>query len=138
MQDDLVAIQWRAHSGSAKAMSQLEYLERPHAVYCRTDGHETIEQETLNRLGLRQRTQFQVPYFTLLPQLVVNTDIISLVPRSLALHYVKIFDIDIFKPPFELPTMDLVMIWARSREVFPDLNWLRNLVRQASSEAECA
>ncbi|NZA00586.1 hypothetical protein H0I39_00120 [Ottowia beijingensis] len=50
----------------------------------------------------------------------------------------KIFDIDIFKPPFELPTMDLVMIWARSREAFPDLNWLRNLVRQASSEAECA
>ncbi|MBY4598629.1 LysR family transcriptional regulator [Ottowia caeni] len=138
MQDDLVAIQWRAHPGSGKAMSQREYLERPHAMYCRTDGHETIEQETLNRQGLRQRTQFQVPYFTLLPQLVVGTDIISLVPRSLALHYVEIFEIDIFKPPFELPTMDLVMIWARSREAFPDLTWLRQMVRHASSDAVAA
>lgn len=135
MQDDLVAIQWRSHPSSGQALNLTEYLERPHAMYCRTDGHDTIEQETLTRLGLRQRTQFQVPYFTLLPQLVVGTDIIGLVPRSLALHYVQIFEIDIFAPPFDLPTMDLVMIWANSRDAFPDLTWLRQMVRQASSDA---
>lgn len=134
MKDDLVAIQWRLHPCGGKAVSLSEYLERPHAMYCRTDGHDTIEGETLTRLGLRQRTQFQVPYFTLLPQLVVGTDIIGLVPRSLALHYEKIFEIDIFTPPFELPTMDLVMIWARSREAFPEMTWLRKMLRQASSD----
>ncbi|MBI2748989.1 MULTISPECIES: LysR family transcriptional regulator [Pseudomonadota] len=132
MEDDLVAIQWKGHACCGTALKQNEYLDRPHAMYCRTDGHDTIEQEALTRLGLRQRTQFQVPYFTLLPQLVVGTDIIGLVPRSLALHYVQIFEIDIFKPPFELPTMNLVMIWARSRDEFPDLTWLRQMVRQAS------
>jgi len=134
MKDDLVAIQWRGHPASGKALNQHEYLERPHAMYCRTDGHDTIEQEALSRLGLRQRTQFQVPYFTLLPQLVVDTDIIGLVPRSLALHYIRIFEIDIFTPPFELPQMNLVMIWARSRDAYPDLTWLRRMVRQASSD----
>lgn len=135
MQDDLVAIQWRGHHSSGEALSLNEYLERPHAMYCRTDGHETIEQETLKRLGLRQRTPFQVPYFTLLPQLVIGTDIIGLVPRSTARHYVQFFEIDIFKPPFELPQMNLVMIWARSRDTYPDLTWLRQMVRQASSGA---
>lgn len=132
MHDELVAIQWREHVGHNGVVSKDEYFERPHAVYCRTDGHDTIEQETLAQLGLRQRTQFKVPYFTLLPQLVVGTDMIAVVPRSLARHYARTFEIDIFAPPYELPRMDLVMIWAQNRETYSDLAWLRSTVRRAS------
>lgn len=134
LRDDFVAIQWRRHRDCSRVLSQQEYLERPHAMYCRTDGHDTIEQETLRRFNLRQRTQFEVPYFTLLPQLVVGTDIIGLVPRSLALRYIQIFDIDLFSPPLELPPMNLVMIWARGRANYPELTWLRRMVQQASSD----
>lgn len=132
MQDTLVAIQWHGHSRRGRTVGKDEYFERPHAIYCRTDGHDTIEQEALAQLGLQQRTQFKVPYFTLLPQLVVGTDMIAVVPLSLAHHYARTFEIDVFAPPYELPRMDLVMIWARNREVHSDLAWLRHTVRLAS------
>lgn len=135
MQDELVAIQWRGHTSSGRDVNAGEYFARPHAAYCRTDGHETIEEETLHKLGLRQHVQFQVPYFTLLPQLVVGTSMIGLIPRSLARHYERTFEIDIFRPPYELPQMNLVMIWAHSREAYPDLRWLRETLRSASRPA---
>lgn len=128
MQDDFVAIQWIGHASTGAPVTWADYFSRPHAMYCRTDGQDTIEQEALKQLGLTQRVQFQVPYFTLLPQLVVGTDLISLTPRSLALHYSKMFAIDMFEPPFALPKMDLVVIWARAREGYADVKWLRQTV----------
>lgn len=134
MRDQLVAIQCAMHPAAGRALSHDEYFGRPHVMYCRTDGHETIEQETLAHLGVRQKTQFFVPYFTLLPQLVTGTNLIGLVPRSLAFHYSKLFPLDVFTPPFELPPLDLVMIWARNREAHADMLWLRRIVLQASTE----
>lgn len=132
MQDDLVAIQWRGHPSAGRPLDSVAYFDRPHAMYCRTDGYATIEQKTLGDLGLRQRTLFQVPYFTLLPQLVIGTELIGLVPRSLATHYARTFEIDVFTPPYALPRMDLVMIWAAKREDDPELRWLRETVSQAA------
>lgn len=134
MQDDLVAIQWRGRHGGGQDVTVDEYFARPHAAYCRTDGHETIEEESLRKLGLRQHVQFRVPYFTLLPQLVIGTSLISVIPRSLAHHYEHTFDIDVFRPPYELPRMNLVMIWARGREAYADLRWLRETLRSTSRD----
>lgn len=132
MQDDFVGIQWSGHPSHGKKVTCEEYFARPHAMYCRTDGQDTIEQEVLNQLKVRQKVQFRVPYFTLLPQLVVSTDLISLVPRSLAVKYSRMYAISLFQPPFELPRMDLVMIWLRSRETHGDLAWLRQTMGKAA------
>jgi len=136
MQDQWVAIQWAGHQTRGSALTMEDYFSRPHVMYCRTDGQDTIEQETLAQLNVRQRTQFQVPYFTLLPQLVTGSDLIGLVPRSLALHYAALFQLDVFAPPFELPPLDLVMIWSRKREKHADLVWLRQIVRQVASDVD--
>lgn len=133
LQDDLVAIQWTGHPNPGRQMSRDEYLLRPHATYCRIDGQSTIEQEALQNLGLTQRVQFEVPYFTLLPQLVVGSDLVSLVPRTLVETFSKHFELDVFEPPIEVPRMDLAMIWARCREPHPELQWLQRVVRQASN-----
>ncbi|MCK9510830.1 MAG: LysR family transcriptional regulator [Pigmentiphaga sp.] len=136
MQDDFVGIQWSGHPSHEKTVDSDEYFARPHAMYCRTDGQDTIEQEVLNQLNLTQKVQFQVPYFTLLPQLVVGTDLISLVPRSLAVKYSRMYSISLFQPPIELPRMDLVMIWLRSREAHDDLAWLRQTISEAALKIE--
>ncbi|MEZ5649852.1 MAG: LysR family transcriptional regulator [Burkholderiaceae bacterium] len=133
LRDELVAIQWSAHGSAGKRMSRREYLCRPHATYVRTDGQNTIEQDTLERLGLRQRVQFEVPYFTLLPQLVTGTDLISLVPRSLTETFAEELELQVFAPPFQLPRMDLAMIWARGREQQPEQEWLRAAIRRAAA-----
>ncbi|KIC79252.1 LysR family transcriptional regulator [Pseudomonas sp. C5pp] len=99
MHDKMVAIQCGRHRAAGRPIELIDYLTRPHAIYCRTDGKETIEQEALSRLGLKQHIQISVPYFTLLPQLLEGTDLISIVPESIARLYGDIHSIDVFPPP---------------------------------------
>jgi len=126
-----LAIQCAGHPSAGRDLDILEYFERPHATYFRTDGRNTIEQDTLDTLGITQRNSILIPYFTLLPQTVVGSDLISLIPQTLAEHYSEIFHICTFRPPFELPPLESAMIWAKNRESSPSLRWLRSIVRNA-------
>jgi LysR family nod box-dependent transcriptional activator len=131
--EDWVAIQWAGHPSAGRALSHEEYFYRPHAIYCRTDGRNTIEQDTLDDLGIHQKNRFFVPYFTMLPQIVVGSNLIGVVPESLANQYSKLFDIHVFRPPYKLPPLESAMIWARNREATSDLDWLRSVIRQVTS-----
>jgi len=131
--DDWVAIQWADHPSAGRDLSHEEYFDRPHAIYCRTDGRNTIEQDTLDNLGIHQKNRFLIPYFTLLPQIVVGSNLIGVVPESLADQYSKLFHIHVFHPPYPLPPLESAMIWARNREAAADLDWLRSVIRQVTS-----
>ncbi|MFM0652795.1 LysR family transcriptional regulator [Paraburkholderia sediminicola] len=133
IRDRLVAIQSANRSLAERPLALADYLARPHAMYCRTDGQPTIEQETLAQMGLVQRIQFLVPYFTLLPQLVVDSHLVALIPLSLANHYARLFPLDVFEPPVPFPSLDLVMIGACHRADRADLYWLRKIVRDSAS-----
>lgn len=130
MRDEWVAIQWSGHPSAREGVTRDDYFSRPHAMYCRTDGRNTIEQDTLDGMGVHQNNQFLVPYFTLLPQMVVGTNLISVIPRTMAGHYARQYPITLFQPPFELPGFDIAMVWIRKRESNADLVWLRSVIRR--------
>lgn len=134
MQDEWVAIQWAGHLSAGHELSYEEYFERPHAIYCRTDGRNTIEQDALEKLCLHQENKFLIPYFTLLPQLVVESSLIAVIPESLSKEYSKLFPIHVFRPPYELPPLEVVMVWARNREAYSDIDWLRSVIRRVTAK----
>ncbi|MEW5420655.1 LysR family transcriptional regulator [Amorphus sp. 3PC139-8] len=136
MHEEWVAIQWAEHSSVANEVTREEYFSRPHAIYCRTDGRNTIEQDTLEEMGIHQTNQFFVPYFTLLPQMVVGTNLISVIPKTMADQYAKQYPVAIFPLPYDLPGFDIAMIWIRNREANADLAWLRSVIRRTASTCE--
>ena len=124
MRDSWTAVRWSEDADAEERLTLEEYCSRPHVVYCRTDGHQTIEEETLGIHGIAQRTRFRVPYFTLIPRLVVGSDLIGLVPRSLALHFQEAFPLNLFAPPIDFPDLELVMIWSALHDQNSDSIWL--------------
>ncbi len=84
-------------------------------------------------MGIRQKNRFLIPYFTLLPQIVVGSNLISVVPESLADRYSKLFHIHVFRPPYPLPPLESAMIRARNRGATTHLDWFRSLIRQVTS-----
>lgn len=134
LEDSLIAIESANNPPRSEPITLEEYLQRPHATFNLYHSAPTsVEQETLNALGLEQNDKFIVPYFTLLPDLVASMhDAISVIPSSLAYHYAKNHPIRTFEPPLEFPPHNLVMIWARNRERSSELSWLRNIIHQAA------
>lgn len=134
--DEWVAIQWSGHPSAGRDLNPEEYFARPHAVYCRTDGRNTIEQDTIERLNVQQNSRFLVPYFTLLPQIVVGSDLIAVIPRSLATQYSRSYEIEAFKLPYTIPPLELAMIWTVKRSSNSGLQWLRGVIKRVVAEED--
>lgn len=131
--DPLVGIRRKPEAPSATAapkMSLDDYLARPHAsVYLHRELPASIEHDVLILKQLRQRNRFLVPEFTLLPMIVAQSDLISLVPRSMATYYAGLYHIALFEPPIEFPPLALNLLWLRGRERDKRFCWFLDAVR---------
>lgn len=136
LEDSLIAIESTDNPPRTEPITLDEFLKRPHATFNLYHSAPTsVEQKTLDARGLVQNDKFIVPYFTLLPELVISMkEAIAVIPSSLASHYAKNLPIRTFAPPLDFPPHNLVMIWARHRDRSPELSWLRGTIRQAAEK----
>ena len=61
-----------------------------------------------------------------LPQIVMGTELISIVPRPFAQQWSEVAGIKIFQLPIELPTIDIVAQWQLARTQEPRIAWFLN------------
>ena len=61
-----------------------------------------------------------------LPQIVMGTELISIVPRPFAQQWSAVAGIKIFQMPIELPTIDIVAQWQLARTQEPRIAWFLN------------
>ncbi|MFI4975860.1 MAG: LysR family transcriptional regulator [Caulobacterales bacterium] len=88
----------------------------------------------LRELGIDQHNLVTVQQFSALPAIVESTGCLALVQRRLAERYQRNYAIDLFRPPFSLPALNICAFWGRSVERDPAHVWFRSLLLQARPE----
>ncbi len=74
------------------------------------DARGTVD-ESLERRGLRRRVALAVPSFILAPELVIGTErLLTITSTALALRPELADQLAVFKPPVDLPLMDIVAV----------------------------
>lgn len=119
--------------GQAQSLTDLNtYLTRPHAaVHIHRELPASLEYDVLISRQMKQDNRFVVPDFGMLPMLVDRAGLISVVPKSLASRYVKLYAIETFDPPVAFPPLTLTLLWARGREKDLRQRWFLGQVREA-------
>jgi DNA-binding transcriptional LysR family regulator len=79
--------------------------------------------EHLDALGRARRVALSVQHFTLVPELLVNSDYVSTLPSRFAQRHSK--RLDLFELPFEARGFTLFAAWHPRNHVDPALVWLR-------------
>lgn len=91
--------------------------------------------EALTRLGRSRRVALTLNHFSTAARVVRQTDLLSVFPRS----YVEVSgvagDVEIRTPPFELPLIEVGLLWHRRRERDVAHRWLRRMVAAATPAA---
>ena len=82
----------------------------------------------LSELGLERRVEVEVPYFSLVPALLRESDLMATVPTQLAIRLAKDHGLAVLPPPVKLPEFDMCMAWHPRFEREPGLIWLRGLL----------
>src|SRR5690606_1051323 len=77
-----------------------------------------------------------VPTFLMLPEVVAGTDLVAVLPSTLARIFVARTSaaLQLVKLPVVVPVLDVRLYWAASAHRDPGLTWLREIVARCAGE----
>ncbi|MBA8908938.1 LysR family transcriptional regulator [Aminobacter ciceronei] len=130
-------IVWQDNRHVGTSITLDAFLEARHAQAF-SERTTFIESWFIKQFGRAPQPGITAPSFTLLPDALVGTDFIALVPRDLAARASSYLPIRTVNVPFELPVMTDVLQWRRSHDRDPGLQWLRDQIVRVATERYAA
>lgn len=136
--DDVVLMARRRHPvGQLGTPSLEQYLGlrhlAPHPSSVRDAG--PIDGE-LARAGYRRTIHATVPEFNLVPNVVVESDLVFTTGRRFAEYHARRWPIDVVPAPTFFPPMRFHQLWHDRNHASPAVRWLRSIVAQAMRETD--
>lgn len=90
--------------------------------------HASVEQ-MLIRMKLQDRIVLRARHFSALPDLALNSDLLSIVPEMYARNLLLRYDLRTWRIP-EAPAYEVRLVWHSSTDHDPANQWMRALVKQ--------
>lgn len=88
-----------------------------------SSGHNLIDQ-ALAQQGVSRNIAVRIPHFTVLPQLLAQSNLLVILPSRVAQHYVAQGALKALKLPVKIAPFDVRLHWHPGREAVPAHQWL--------------
>lgn len=132
LEDEIVCLLSQQHPLAA-GMTQEQYLAAPHVVplhYSAT--HRGVIDKHLASLRLTRNARVVVPYFSMAPHMLPQTDLIFTISRHFAEHYAKILPLTVVSCPIHYPPMRFYQIWHGRLQHSQAQQWFRALLKSVA------
>lgn len=135
--DEVVCMLGGQHPLANKGISLKHYLELPHLAptpYV-SERHSFIDGQLAER-GLRRNIQMTMPYFGLVPYVLMRTDLVFTTGRQFAQHYARYLPIRVVPSPVDFPPMRFYQLWHERTHAAPEVTWLRRRIAEVALELD--
>lgn len=122
----------RGHPLIGKEMTVANYEAAEHVAVAQQGRTRDVVEVALATEGIHRRAVLQVSHFLSVPFLVTQSDLVATVPRPLAQHFAKVYDLVIVDVPFPTPEIEVKQFWHRRFDAHPGLKWLRGVLASLS------
>ena len=128
-----VCVVRRDHPRIRDRLSLDEFCALEHLLVSPSGGGFTAQTDNaLAAIGRRRQVRLSVPHFLLVPEILVRSDMIVVLPERLARGYRDRFRI--FELPLEMPPFAIVEVWHERTHRDPALVWLRQALADLTRE----
>lgn len=127
-----VCIANKDHPRIQKDLSLSQYLNEKHVSIKSTTGHIEIDQK-LKELGLSRQIMLEVPHFSVLANVVKNSEVLVTLPSRAAYAYQQNTDINIFELPFELKPFNVSVNWFNHKDDLEARKWFCKVLKNIFS-----
>ncbi len=127
--ETVVCIARKNHPRIKGRLSTEDYRDLAHASF-RANQRTDKTFQTLH-LGAAPNDIVRLPYYTLMPVIVEESDVVAMIPKRAAEYYAKRHNIQILNPPFKVPNVTIAAYWSRIHDRDPAHVWFREKVRSA-------
>lgn len=123
-----VVVMRSGHPASRGRLSRARFARLEHVLVAPRGEPRGIVDELLAAEGLERRVARCVPSFHVAPQLVAGSDYVLTVASRVAKRYADSLGLVVRKPPLELPSFEVAVLWHQRDERDPEHRWLRELL----------
>jgi DNA-binding transcriptional LysR family regulator len=117
-----------------RRISLNQYVTAKHIGVSVLGGRQTMPETTLANLGMARTCPITVPYFTVAQRMVAASRLVVTMPRRLAQSIIDETRVKLISPPKEFKRFRYLMAWHPRYDTDARSVWLRNLIREATSE----
>jgi len=131
--DTVVCMMRADHPLAREPLTRDAYLLAPHLAPTRYSGAKASAIDLgFAKAGVQRRVVATLPYFGLVPQVLLQSDLIFTTTRRFALHYAALMPLAVVAPPIAFPRIRCYQLWHPQPDRPGDLEWLRSLFADAS------
>lgn len=131
MKDRMVCVMRDGHPLAQRPLTMETFLEAAHLKVSISPTDLRFVDDVLARQGQTRRVAVNVPHWLLVPHVLQDSDLLSVMPRRLAFAMVA-EDLAIRDLPFASDPFEWSMYWHRRHDATQDLNWLRSIFVDAA------
>ena len=135
-EDRLVCIA-RAGHAHLQALDRLEaFVQAPQVRVSQSPIDDRFVDRQLVDGGRRRRVVLTVPHWLAVPEIVSRSDLVAVMPESLARRFAVSFGVALVTPPLRDHAFTWSMYWHRRHASDDGHHWLRALIKQAHAEGQ--
>lgn len=133
LDDDIVCLMSAGNALVRTGMTVQQYLLAPHVVPLQfASTHRGVIDRHLAGMRATRNARVTVPFFTMVPYMLVDSDLIFTISRHFALHYAGLLPLAVVKCPIDYPHMRFYQMWHGRSHGTESHRWLRGLLREVA------
>ncbi len=135
LDDEIVCLMAQNHPLARVVMTREQYLHAPHVVplsYSPT--HRGVIDTHLASLRVARNARIVVPFFSMAPYLLPETDLIFTISRHFANHYARILPLAVVPCPIDFPRMRFYQIWHGRNQRSVAQKWIRGVLKEVAEK----
>jgi DNA-binding transcriptional LysR family regulator len=129
--EEYVCMVRQDHPLARRGMSLREFAALRHAVYHPCGGGHAIQEQAIAAAmashGLGWRVSLRSTHFLAFTRMIAESDMVTTLPRMLALAGAHSVPVKIMAPPVAIPTFEVAQFWHKRFHLDPGNRWLRGL-----------
>ncbi|UUX50118.1 LysR family transcriptional regulator [Nisaea acidiphila] len=125
--DNVVVVARNGHP-ARETLGTLEgFLAAPQVKIAQSPIDDRFADRQLARMGRKRKIRATVPHWLAVPDIVARTDLVAILPRSIAGKEQENYGLMLIEPPFEDSSFDWSLYWRRRLSDDPAILFLRDM-----------
>lgn len=124
-EEPLVVIGRAGHPAFAGGLSLEDYQQARHISVTPRAGRGSPLEIVLGSARVRRQAALHLPNYLPIPAIVAQTDLLGTVPARLAATLAPVYALQTAPLPFDMPAVQISLIWHRHQQHDPAHTWLR-------------
>jgi len=131
MKDRMVCVMREGHPAAQRPFTMETFLQSSHLKVSMSPTDLRFVDDVLARQGVTRQVAVNIPHWLLVPHVLRDSNLLSVMPRRLAFAMVT-EDLAIRDLPFASEPFEWSMYWHRRHDASQELNWLRSVFSDAA------